>query len=303
MTKSMLARLAPLLFPLLATAACAVNEPPRGPDPANAKPEANLPVQATDQQRAEYDGIVTARRSEVIPAPFAGRIKRIEVVPGQRVRAGDKLALIDDTELQAKRSEVQANVKMGLAQSAIGGSQAQFTGKQLGKLKHLYETGAISRSRYEQSIAQFRAEGAQGGVGIAQADVAKAQLALIDKKLAKAQLVANRDGVVMLIRSKEGQAVTEGEPVLRVADPGDLAIRFGIPRSERGALHKGGAVELSIDGTERKIWATILDFADEEAPVNLTIVNADIDDSKLAPDEVRLASAAKVRIVQTTAQR
>jgi hypothetical protein len=101
----------------------------------------------------------------------------------------------------------------------------------------------------------------------------------------------------MMVRTKDGAVTQQGEPIARVFDPKDLIVRFSVPKSERFKLVKNGRVELAIEGTERKIWAVIVDFADEEAPITTTLVVADIDDSKLQSEEVRLASIAKVKLV------
>jgi hypothetical protein len=62
----------------------------------------------------------------------------------------------------------------------------------------------------------------------------------------------------------------------------------------------GGRVELSVEGVSHPIWASVQRISDEvEPPINFTIVEADIDDSKLQPDEVRVTANAVIRIADT----
>jgi hypothetical protein len=74
-----------------------------------------------------------------------------------------------------------------------------------------------------------------------------------------------------------------------------------VPKEHRAKIAKGQRVELTVDGADGPIWATVNYISDElEPPVNFTIVEADIDDSKLRPDELRVASKGTVRIAEAT---
>ena len=44
------------------------------------------------------------------------------------------------------------------------------------------------------------------------------------------------------------------------------------------------------------VWKS---YSDEEAPLNTMVVTADLDDSKLGPDEVALASVAHVKLIES----
>ena len=79
-------------------------------------------------------------------------------------------------------------------------------------------------------------------------------------------------------------------------DPRDLMIRFAVPKDQRDTVQPGRRVELRIEGVDRAIWATVERIADEEPPLNFAVVEADIDDTRLAPDEVRVTAQGRVRI-------
>jgi len=68
-----------------------------------------------------------------------------------------------------------------------------------------------------------------------------------------------------------------------------------VPKTYRKRLHDGGRVELQVEGAPRTLYAQIDKITEAEAPIDLMVVEADIDDSKLAPDEVRLDNRARVR--------
>ena len=87
-------------------------------------------------------------------------------------------------------------------------------------------------------------------------------------------------------------------PLARVFDDRDLIIRFAVPKKYRSSLKLGGRVELTVEGVAQPIWASITQIADEEPPITFSVVEADIDDSKLRPDEIQVAKDGRVRLVE-----
>ncbi|HEU4729799.1 MAG TPA: hypothetical protein VFT22_18010, partial [Kofleriaceae bacterium] len=69
------------------------------------------------------------------------------------------------------------------------------------------------------------------------------------------------------------------------------------PKEHRSKVRLGQRVELAIEGDPRPIWALVTNIsAAQEPPINFTVVEADIDDTRLAPGELRVAAVARVRI-------
>ena len=67
-----------------------------------------------------------------------------------------------------------------------------------------------------------------------------------------------------------------------------------------GRLRLGQRVELNVDGNKRPLWATITAIPTaQEPPLNFSVVEADIDDAKLAPGELTVAAVGRVRIADT----
>ena len=109
------------------------------------------------------------------------------------------------------------------------------------------------------------------------------------------------DGVVMMVKVNEGEMAQKGQPLARVFDPKDLMMQFAVPKEHRQLVAPGKRVELRIEGVERSLWATVERIADQEPPLNFSVVEADIDDTKLNPDEVRLTAKGRVRIADASA--
>jgi multidrug resistance efflux pump len=247
--------------------------------------------------RPEFPGVVTSRKSSVISARVAARIDKLAVTPGQAVKAGELVATLDDTELKTKLSQAVAAEKGARMEAGAYGSQASALHKKARAESMLNKLGYSSPMAAISARAEAASVGSQGGAAMARAIGAKAAREQAEKDLAAAQIVAPIDGIVTNIKAHVGDATQIGSPLARVFDPSDLIIRFAVPKDQRAAIALGQRVELSVDGAAHPIAAVVTNISGaQEPPINFTVVEADIDDSKIPRGEVTVASVGRVRV-------
>lgn len=284
---------------LLLLAACSGSEPPPAePSPTEAVVPAAAPVAA---ELPDFPGVVTSRNTKVVSAEFPGRVDRVQIFNGQRVRAGDPIIRLDDSELKAQIEAARQQELAARSDAGAAAAQAFAAGRQFQRDSVLGRRGYVSKGHLDNSLAQKRALGAQSGAHAARAESHKAERLRLEGLVAKAQTTAPLDGVVMMVKVNEGEMAQKGQPLARVFDPGDLMMKFSVPREHRHLVAPGKRVELRIEGVERSLWATVERIADQEPPLNFAVVEADIDDKKLDPDEVRLTAKGRVRIADASA--
>jgi multidrug efflux pump subunit AcrA (membrane-fusion protein) len=252
------------------------------------------PGAAETVEPAELIGVVTTRRSEIVPVPFAGKILKVEVKPNMRIRKGDLIAKLDDRDLRDQIQRTKSDENQGRAAAGADGTMAAVAQAEATRLYRAYKAGAVSKAMYEAKLGEARSSGSRSGVGGAQAAGARANRETLERQLAQASILAPFDGIAMNIKAREGAVAQKDEAIVRLYDPSDLTFKFSVPKQWRKDVAVGTRVELKIEGVERSIWATVERIADEEAPLNMAVAEADIDDSKLAPDEVRIASVGRV---------
>ena len=269
--------------------------------PVEADPtEARAPVaQVAPAERPEFVGVVTSRVTKVIVSEVDAPVERLAVTVGQRVHAGDTIAKLDDRALKAELEGAK------FAERALGGEvgaaaiQASALKQKLKMERLLVSRGASPMNAVRTASAEARSAGASTGAAAGRYAQAKNTRQQVEVMLTKTELKAPVDGVVTMIKIRDGVMATKGMPVARVFDDRDLLIRFAVPREHRTKIVQGQRVELSVEGASGPVWATVNNISDElEPPVNFTIVEADIDDSKLRPDELRVASKGTVRIAE-----
>ncbi len=288
-----------LLASLVGLGACgkAASKPVEA-NPTVATSEA--PEEVISDEVPEFVGVITSRSSKVLIAEFGGRIESLTVHQGKRVKKDEVLARLDKSDIQTEIAQLTANEKGAMASAGAYGATAQAAREQANMAERLRRRGAGSRMDFVVRQAEARAAGSRSGAGAQQAAGYREQRKRLEELLPKADIRSPIDGVVMMVKAKEGEMAQKGSPIARVFDPQDLLIRFAVPKQHRAKVKLGARVQLTIEGLDRPVWATIESINQElEPPMNFTVVDADIDDSKLAPDEIRVASQGKVRLAES----
>ncbi|KHD72191.1 efflux RND transporter periplasmic adaptor subunit [Actinoplanes utahensis] len=81
----------------------------------------------TVDEIVEAPGSVTARTAATLTAPAAGTLRELQVEPGQQVRKGDVLAVIDSPELRRRRDAAQEALDRAPSGGGVGaGGTAEF---------------------------------------------------------------------------------------------------------------------------------------------------------------------------------
>jgi RND family efflux transporter MFP subunit len=279
---------------LLVTACTATDPAPTERSPTQVT---QARVAAAAPPAAEFTGVVTSRRSSVIAAQVAARIEKMSIHTGQPVRAGELVVKLDKTEIENRLEQARSSEKAALMEAGSYGAQASAAHQSMiaeGRLRKLGVSSPMALINARATAAQY---GASTGAAMAKAAAAKTAREQTEKDLARTDIVAPLDGVVTNIKVREGEIVQIGTPLARVFDPSDLLIRFAVPKDQRGQVKVGQLVELTVEGNPRPVWATVKTISGaQEPPINFTVVEADIDDTKLAPGELAVASVGRVRI-------
>jgi membrane fusion protein (multidrug efflux system) len=247
----------------------------------------------------EFTGVITSPRSTVISAQVQGRIEQFNVHAGQLVKAGELVAKLDETELQTKVDQTRSQEQSAQMEAGAYGAQASALRKKMVAESRLHQLGVAPGMAVITARADYAQAGSQGGAAMARALAARAAREQSEKDLARAKIFAPIDGVITGIKAHKGEVAMVGTALARVFDPNDLIIRFAVPKEHRSEIRLGQRIELTIDGNQRLVRGTVTSISGaQEPPINFTVVEADIDDTKLAPEELSASSIGRVRIAE-----
>jgi membrane fusion protein, multidrug efflux system len=218
------------------------------------------------------EGRIRARRNTELQFELAGRIARIRVEEGQRVRRGQILASLDDREYEVALEEAHSNYLQALGKIAVEEDKLDGADPAVQKefedlfaeLDRLERAGTITREeRRSRALAlgvravkdgAYRTEllEVRSGLAAARAEEARAEL-----NLEKTVLRAPFDGVVSGLILATGERVQVGDLLCSVVDDVDLEAEIGVLESDLSSVEVGGRALLDLPALHQVIPATI----------------------------------------------
>lgn len=213
----------------------ASQEKGRGPAPVTLAPE-NVAVveEQTLEAGPEISGTLRARRAASIRAEVSGAVLEVAAQAGERVKAGQLLARIDDTALADSLLAARLGVTAARNGLAVAGSNAE-------RSRTLADAGAISSQQAEQADAALEAARAV----LADAEARLAQAALLARKT---RVRAPFAGVVSERQVSPGDVVAPGAPLFTVIDPALLELEAAVPAAQAGEVTPGADVRFRVTG-------------------------------------------------------
>lgn len=207
---------------------------------ASAQSAIQVPTVAAQVQAVgagfELDGVIEPVKQSTISAQAGGRIGTMLVKAGDKVRAGQLLATIDDREALTgvERSQAQA----AQAQAELRNAQSQFN-----RTRDLQSKGFVSAAALDTADSQLKSAKA----GRDQASAGAKQSALAQ---AFTRVTAPFDGWVLQTQAEAGDLAVPGKPLLTMYAPEPLRAVVQVPVSRSAAAQSAGSVEVAVPGPD-----------------------------------------------------
>ena len=235
---------------------------------------------------SELDGVVEAVRQATVAAQATGRVASLLVKVGDKVRAGQVLATIDDRDTQTGVARSQAQVTQAEAELANAQAHVQRT-------RELRKQGFVSQAALDAAETQYKAaQAARAGAG------AGAQQARLAQSFT--QVTAPFDGYVMETLTQAGDLAVPGKPVAVVYAPQPLRVVVQVPASLGAQARSAQRIELQI-GNQWVQPAAQQGVAAAD-PVSQTLTWK-MDVPAALSDQLMPGQQTRVRFVGGTAQR
>lgn len=185
-----------------------------------------------------------------------GKVARRLVEVGEKVRAGQTLAILDETDLGLQRDQAQA--ERGAAKAAQTNADAELA-RVVSLRKSGWSTAAtLDRAKAATEEARGRFERAEKSASLAA------------NAVSYATLTADADGVVTAVLVEPGQVLAAGQPALRVARLDAREAVVAIPESQVEWARTAKA-RVSLWSVSDKSWsANLRELSPSADPVSRT---------------------------------
>lgn len=237
----------------------------------------------------DASGYVVARRMATVSAKITGKVREVMIEEGMRVEEGQVMATLDPIDADAERDLYASQVQA--ARSQVAGLQAQLkqADTEAGRLQSLVGQQLVSRSQYDQAIAQRDSLRAQ-------LDTARRNVTVAGNQLAIANLGVDNNVV---------RAPFSGVVTAKAAQPGEivspLSAGGGFTRTGIGTIVDMESLEIEVEVGEAFIGrvqpkmpveATLNAYPDWKIPAEVIAIVPTADRGK-ATVKVRVALEQK----------
>lgn len=183
--------------------------------------------------RIQTTGTLLAEESVDLRSKASGPVTRILLKEGARVRKGDLLVKIKDSDLQAQLQKLEYREKLA--------EEREFRQKQM------LSTGAISQEEYDVTLNEL--------------NTARADKRFVEAQIEDTEIRAPFNGTVGLRYVSEGAYVNPSTRIASLQNISFIKIDFSVPEKYAGKVRIGNAVRIKT--TESSQWRNARIYAAE----------------------------------------
>lgn len=263
---------------LLVMGATGCSEKPKAKEPIIRSVRYALVQGASDSGGRMFSGTVQAGNQSRLAFQVPGRLQKVHVKAGDKVKKGQLIAQLDPVDFKLQLGEAQSSAAQARAQST--NAKANYK-----RLRALYENQ--NASRQDLDAARAAKDSAQSAASAAYQAVQR-----IKRQLQYATLKAPGDGTIVECSVEANEVVGSGKiiAVLQVGEQMEVAV--GVPETAINDLKRGDTVKVKVPALgEAELSATIYEIGIPRSGGAVFPVNVRFEG---APAKVRVGMAAQV---------
>jgi len=204
-----------------------------------------------------------------------GQITELLTDEGKVIKLGDTVARLNTDELSRIRNEAAASLKAAEYQYELSRIDYQ-------RAKNLFDAGAISAQKRDETQTQFDADRAN-------VEQLKASLELAETRLGFAELAAPLNGYVLVKSSLAGEVIQPGTPVFTAIDLNNIWVTAYINETDLARVKLGQKSEVVTDTYPGKKYKGEVSFISSEAEFTPKTIQT-------TEERVKLVYRIKVRV-------
>jgi RND family efflux transporter MFP subunit len=195
----------------------------------------------------EAVGTVEAAQTSQVGSQMMGTIVQINAREGDRVRAGQVLALIDDAQPRAAVEQATAALNAAKNETIAANSQFVLAQATLTRYQQLYNEKSVSPQEFDQIKAQYQSAEARRDMAKAGEAQAGAALTQAITSLSYTRIRAPFDGVITEKKADAGTLAAPGMPIFTIEDTRRYRLQAAVDESNIALVHPGQRVPVALD--------------------------------------------------------
>jgi RND family efflux transporter MFP subunit len=181
-----------------------------------------------------FQGTTQAEVETSLSFRVTGRVQRVEVEVGDRVREGDLIGVVETTDQQLQVEQQQAQRGQLAARVELAESQYKRT-------QRLFESGNASASDLE--VARTELESARASLRSLDQ-----QIRLLQRRVSYGRLEAPQDSAVADVMMEVGENITAGQPVVELEseESSGIEVKISVPEGDISKIQRGDKALITL---------------------------------------------------------
>jgi HlyD family secretion protein len=211
--------------------------------------------------RVRAPGKIEPKTQVKVSADIMGKIVRLAVKEGDRVRRGQLMLQLDDTQYRTTYQQAAAALAAAQARLRESESAAKVADANYERQRALFEQKLLSQAEWDRATSAH--ESAVAALAAGREDVTRAQAATVAARdhLEKTRFLAPFDGVVSELNVEEGEIVitgtmnNPGTQILAVSDMSRMLVRADVDESDVVDMRVGQKARITVDALRDTFFA------------------------------------------------
>ena len=192
-------------------------------------------------------GKIQARYSADISTRMMGYVNKVYVNVGDQVRKGQLLVSINNSDLQAKKAQVNA----GITEATAAFNNAQ---KDYNRFKNLFTDNSASQKELDDMTANFE-------MAKARLESANQMENEINAQFTYSNITAPFNGIITSKSVIAGNMANPGVPLISMETPGDFEVMAMVPETEISEIKKGTTVDVLVKSINKTLNGKVVEVS------------------------------------------
>lgn len=184
-------------------------------------------------------GKIQASNSADLSTRMMGYVNKVHVNVGDRVRKGQLLVSINNSDLQAKRAQVNARITE--ASAAYKNAQKDYN-----RFKNLFADNSASQKELDDMTANYE-------MAKARLESANQMKNEINAQFAYSNLTAPFNGIITSRNVEKGNMANPGMPLISIETQGNFEVMAKVPETEISDIKTGTSVDVLVKSINQTI--------------------------------------------------
>ncbi len=204
-------------------------------------------VKNNKSQFLSVSGKIQASNSADLSTRMMGYVNKVYVNVGDKVKKGQLLISINNSDLEAKKGQVNA----GITQAKAAFKNAE---KNYNRFKNLFESNSVTQKEMDDMTANY--EVAKAGL-----EAANQMKNEINAQFTYSNITAPFGGVITSKNIEAGDMANPGMPLISLETPKKFEVMAMVPETEISNIKKGTAVNVLVKAIDKTIIGKVTEVS------------------------------------------